>query len=54
MPTLGEPVEPSRAEAVIPWWRAAAAPSNARETPPKEPALPDGASGDDPVPWPVD
>lgn len=54
MPTLGEPVEPSRAEAVTPWWRAAAAPSNARTTPPEEPALPEGASGDDPVPWPVD
>jgi hypothetical protein len=52
MPTLGEPVEPSRAEAVTPWWRAAAAP--AHPAPREEPTLPEGASGDDPVPWPVD
>jgi L-ascorbate metabolism protein UlaG (beta-lactamase superfamily) len=52
MPALGDAVEPSRAESVTPWWRAAAAGprDEARETP----ALPEGSSGDDPVPWPVD
>ena len=52
MPRLGEPVEPARAEAVTPWWRAIAAqegPDALAATPPQEPG-PDEAA----IPWPVD
>jgi L-ascorbate metabolism protein UlaG (beta-lactamase superfamily) len=57
MPRLGEPVEPSRAERVTPWWRAAGAadgvqqPAMADEEPP---SLAPAAEGSDAVAWPID
>jgi L-ascorbate metabolism protein UlaG (beta-lactamase superfamily) len=54
MPMLGEAVEPTRSEAVTPWWRAAMAPSNRHGETRDTPTLPEGSTGDDPVPWPVD
>ncbi|HEY3821546.1 MAG TPA: MBL fold metallo-hydrolase [Polyangiaceae bacterium] len=55
MPVLGEPVEPSRAERVTPWWRAAgAALGEAAAVADEEaPSLPP-AEGVDAVPWPMD
>ncbi|MDB4931836.1 MAG: outer membrane protein romA [Myxococcaceae bacterium] len=50
MPRLGEAVEPSRAERVTPWWRAAAAP---REPVAVEPAA-EVAGSDEPLDWPID
>jgi L-ascorbate metabolism protein UlaG (beta-lactamase superfamily) len=56
MPRLGEPVEPSRAERVTPWWRAAAPDGSAwpaliDEEPP---SLPPATDGGDAVAWPMD
>jgi hypothetical protein len=56
MPRLGEPVEPSRAERVTPWWRAAAPdgsqwPALVDEEPP---SLPPATDGGDAVAWPMD
>jgi L-ascorbate metabolism protein UlaG (beta-lactamase superfamily) len=57
MPRLGEPVEPSRAERVTPWWRAAArleagrAPESAEEEPL---SLPPPAQDDETFAWPLD
>jgi len=56
MPRLGEPVEPSRAEQVTPWWRAAAPemaqrPALLDEEPP---SLPPAAEGGEAVAWPMD
>jgi hypothetical protein len=47
MPRLGEPVEPSRAEVVTPWWRAVdadkvIAPTQATMSSPRQ------------MPWPLD
>lgn len=57
MPRLGEPVEPSRAERVTPWWRAAAAP-DASQRPAlvdeEPPSLPPASEGGDAVAWPMD
>lgn len=57
MPRLGEPVEPSRAEPVTPWWRAAAVASDTGQRPaPVEdeaPSLPPAADGGA-VAWPMD
>jgi L-ascorbate metabolism protein UlaG (beta-lactamase superfamily) len=55
MPRLGEPVEPSRAEHVTPWWRAAVVderqrPSHVGEETPSLPAT----EGGDAVAWPMD
>ena len=57
MPRLGEPVEPSRADRVTPWWRAASVP--AAERPPQlsdaePPSLPPAVEGGETVPWPMD
>jgi L-ascorbate metabolism protein UlaG (beta-lactamase superfamily) len=49
MPRLGEPVEPSRIEAVTPWWRAVDA-AGAAEPPKDEPPMTLPRS----MPWPVD
>ncbi len=49
MPRLGEPVEPSRAEAVEPWWRVVD--SNSRRTGFFKPAA---ISVSKAVPWPID
>src|SRR5580704_2775669 len=50
MPRLGEPVEPSRVEAVTPWWRAAAATDGSPRPAPVEeepPSLAPAAEGSD-------
>jgi L-ascorbate metabolism protein UlaG (beta-lactamase superfamily) len=53
MPRLGEPIEPSRAERVTPWWRAAAAVEEAVSD--EEPlSLPPPADGGEAVAWPMD
>jgi hypothetical protein len=57
MPRLGEPVEPSRAESVTPWWRAAAGADSRRRSPsPDEepPSLPPTTEGGEAVAWPMD
>jgi L-ascorbate metabolism protein UlaG (beta-lactamase superfamily) len=57
MPRLGEPVEPSRAERVTPWWRAAAAPDPLRRpavADPEPPSLPPAPEGGGAVVWPMD
>jgi L-ascorbate metabolism protein UlaG (beta-lactamase superfamily) len=55
MPVLGDPVEPSRAERVRPWWRAAAAlESHAALVEEEPPSLPPAAGGIDVVQWPLD
>jgi L-ascorbate metabolism protein UlaG (beta-lactamase superfamily) len=57
MPRLGEPVEPSRAEHVTPWWRAAAEVgerSRADAADEEPPSLPPPAEGADAVAWPMD
>jgi L-ascorbate metabolism protein UlaG (beta-lactamase superfamily) len=55
MPRLGEPVEPSRAEGVMPWWRGvdgrAGLPSTPQPAP--EPALVPEALAKT-LPWPID
>jgi L-ascorbate metabolism protein UlaG (beta-lactamase superfamily) len=51
MPRLGEPVEPSRAEEVEPWWRSLAVKGEARREPEEAPSLP---PQDAEVPWPMD
>ncbi|MEK8031002.1 MBL fold metallo-hydrolase [Ideonella sp. DXS29W] len=48
MPRLGEPVEPSRAETVSPWWRAADAGGTAHASPTPAIKLPRE------LPWPMD
>ncbi len=55
MPTLGEPVEPSRSGPVTPWWRAAGAPREVPALPQQEPqSLPPPPEPGEPVPWPMD
>jgi L-ascorbate metabolism protein UlaG (beta-lactamase superfamily) len=54
MPTLGEPVEPSRVERIDPWWRAVAAQEKAGAVLAEEAAVPEGVSADEKLPWPVD
>jgi len=53
MPRLGEPIEPSRADVVDPWWRSVAALSDKARGQTLEgeepPSLPPGD-----VPWPID
>jgi L-ascorbate metabolism protein UlaG (beta-lactamase superfamily) len=51
MPRLGEPIEPSRAEAVEPWWRPVAAAKHEGGEEEEPPSLPPQAEG---VPWPMD
>jgi L-ascorbate metabolism protein UlaG (beta-lactamase superfamily) len=54
MPRLGEPVEPSRAESVDPWWRPVAALAQRDPTPheaEEAPSLPPPSAA---VPWPMD
>jgi hypothetical protein len=53
MPRLGEPVEPSRAERVDPWWRPVATEKADDEAVEENepPSLPPQAEG---VPWPMD
>jgi L-ascorbate metabolism protein UlaG (beta-lactamase superfamily) len=56
MPMLGEPVEPSRAEHLAPWWRAAGA-GEKRDTAlveEEQPSLPPAAEAADAVQWPMD
>ena len=53
MPRLGEAVEPSRAERVTPWWRAAAAVEGALPEPAAQVPAADG-DPDAPVDWPID
>jgi L-ascorbate metabolism protein UlaG (beta-lactamase superfamily) len=57
MPRLGEPLEPSRAESVTPWWRAAGE-SDASQRPAlvdeEAPSLPPATAGGDAVAWPMD
>jgi L-ascorbate metabolism protein UlaG (beta-lactamase superfamily) len=49
MPRLGQPVEPSRAEDVEPWWRVVDKEARKPEPePPAEESLPEG------MPWPID
>jgi L-ascorbate metabolism protein UlaG (beta-lactamase superfamily) len=49
MPRLGEAVEPSRSEGVLPWWREADAGRRRKAAPAPEPmTLPKS------MPWPVD
>jgi L-ascorbate metabolism protein UlaG (beta-lactamase superfamily) len=57
MPRLGEPIEPSRAERVTPWWRAAVTPdrSHGRALVDEEPtSLPPANEVGDEVAWPMD
>jgi L-ascorbate metabolism protein UlaG (beta-lactamase superfamily) len=56
MPLLGQPVEPSRAESVKPWWRSAdALDPRAPALPEEEPlSLPAPTQGGDAVEWPLD
>ncbi len=57
MPRLGQPVEPSRAESVSPWWRAAGARAELGGTPAEEaepPSLPPAGEGTGEVAWPMD
>jgi L-ascorbate metabolism protein UlaG (beta-lactamase superfamily) len=56
MPRLGEPVEPSRAERVTPWWREAAARDGGGHADVNEepPSLAPAAEAGDPVAWPLD
>jgi len=52
MPRLGEPVEPSRAEGVLPWWRSVAIEDAKSHNEPHEPpSLPPQNAA---VPWPMD
>jgi L-ascorbate metabolism protein UlaG (beta-lactamase superfamily) len=56
MPRLGEPVEPSRAERVTPWWRDAAMPDGSGRAALLEeerPSLPAATEGGEVV-WPMD
>ncbi|MGA0609492.1 MBL fold metallo-hydrolase [Caldimonas sp. KR1-144] len=48
MPRLGEPVEPHRLEAVVPWWRAV----DARAAPTAAPTSPETLPKS--MPWPID
>jgi L-ascorbate metabolism protein UlaG (beta-lactamase superfamily) len=53
MPRLGEPVEPARAEAVTPWWRALEEKGEAgREEREESPSLPPEHAAE--MPWPMD
>jgi L-ascorbate metabolism protein UlaG (beta-lactamase superfamily) len=57
MPRLGEPVEPSRAEMVSPWWRATATQDERPQPLPVEeepPSLAPAAEDGDAVAWPID
>jgi L-ascorbate metabolism protein UlaG (beta-lactamase superfamily) len=54
MPMLGEPVEPSRAEHVAPWWRAAAAPAPRGPLIDEEPASLPPTTGLEAAQWPLD
>jgi len=56
MPRLGEPVEPSRAVRVTPWWRAAAPEASKKATLVEEepPSLPPPAEGGEAIAWPMD
>ncbi|MGO8996351.1 MAG: MBL fold metallo-hydrolase [Polyangiaceae bacterium] len=57
MPRLGEAVEPSRAEQVAPWWRAAGARdegTRAALVEEEPPSLAPAAEGGDAVAWPID
>jgi L-ascorbate metabolism protein UlaG (beta-lactamase superfamily) len=54
MPMLGEPVEPSRAEHVAPWWRAAAAPAPRGPLVDEEPASLPPTTGLEAAQWPLD
>jgi hypothetical protein len=57
MPRLGEPVEPSRAERVTPWWRAAAARDESHRpalVDEELPSLPPVTESGDAVAWPMD
>jgi L-ascorbate metabolism protein UlaG (beta-lactamase superfamily) len=55
MPLLGEPIEPSRAERLTPWWRAAAALEPRPATVEEEPtSLPPATEGADAIQWPLD
>jgi L-ascorbate metabolism protein UlaG (beta-lactamase superfamily) len=51
MPRLGEPVEPSRAEGIEPWWRPIAAAKQEGGEEEEPPSLPPQTEG---VPWPMD
>jgi L-ascorbate metabolism protein UlaG (beta-lactamase superfamily) len=53
MPRLGEAVEPAQAEAVSPWWRAAAGPGP-RAAPPAAAPTPAGERVPRRLPWPLD
>jgi L-ascorbate metabolism protein UlaG (beta-lactamase superfamily) len=50
MPRLGEPVEPSRAERITPWWRAVGAEAAAPEAPPS----PEPTTMPPELGWPID
>jgi L-ascorbate metabolism protein UlaG (beta-lactamase superfamily) len=57
MPRLGEPVEPSRAEGIAPWWRTAGAPHEGPlpvTVDEEPPSLAPAADGSDAVAWPMD
>jgi L-ascorbate metabolism protein UlaG (beta-lactamase superfamily) len=57
MPRLGEPVEPSRAEEVSPWWRVTPAQDERPQPLPVEeepPSLAPAAEDGDAVAWPID
>jgi L-ascorbate metabolism protein UlaG (beta-lactamase superfamily) len=56
MPLLGQPVEPSRAESVKPWWRSADALDPRAPAPPAEEpmSLPAPTEGGEAVEWPMD
>lgn len=51
MPLLGQPVEPSHEEQVVPWWHSLAAEKVLRSEPEERPSLPPPTTG---VPWPMD
>ncbi|HEX9297366.1 MAG TPA: MBL fold metallo-hydrolase [Polyangiaceae bacterium] len=51
MPRIGEPVEPSRAGDVEPWWRPVAEEEGHRAEPEEPPSLPPSTTA---VPWPMD
>lgn len=55
MPRLGEPIEPSRVESLVPWWRAVAALESKAPSPPVQESAPaEERALRETVEWPMD